>query len=312
MPNDVYFGAVRFRAGALRPIEDAVASPAVSAALRGPSHGADTYSHHASDPMDLVESAVRDSLAAAGIEAGEIDAVFLVSCSLDAGNNLQPDWLAGLSARLGLGGVAHFHVGMTGCGGFHWAARLAAAMVGPGGCRRVLIVTFDVTAPPLMRLYGEGTNFMYVTGDAAACCVVSHESRGMDYRLIGPVVNVSDTRQITAPSVDGEIDLIARLFGETYQRSGVSASQIDAMVTNNYSMDMSHLYCQLAGVPLSKAVTSTISSHGHCFSSDNLINLHRLAHDRSLAAGQHILLFSTGPFQWGACVLGTLNGKGQQ
>lgn len=312
MVCEVYLGAVRFCAGTLRPIEHGISSPAVCAALRSLSHGANTYARHESSPAELVEATVRASLAAADLGPAEVDAVLLVSCSLDAGNNLQPDWLGGWSERLGLSQVAHYHVGMTGCGGFHWAARLAAALVASQSCRRVLIVTFDIVAPPLMRLYGEGTSFMYITGDAAASCIVSGSAEGMDYRVVGPIVNLSDCRQITQPSIDAEINVIARLFGMTYAQTGVSPSQIDAFVTNNYSLDVSRLYCQLAGVPFAKAHTTAIASHGHCFSSDNLINLYLLAQRRTLMRGQHVLCFSTGPFQWGACVLSALHGEDPQ
>ncbi|OAK64482.1 hypothetical protein A3K87_13865 [Variovorax paradoxus] len=262
--------------------------------------------------MELVESAVLASLAFVSIQPEEVDAVLLVSCTLDAGSNLRPHWLARLSAQLGLDRVPHYHVGMTGCGGFHWAARLAAAMVGSGHCRRVLIVTFDVVAPPLQRLYEEGTRFMYVAGDAAACCIVSGYPEGMDYRLIGPVLNLSDARQISEPSIDGEINIIARLFKAIYEESGVLQSDIDFFVTNSYSLEVSQLYCQLAGVPFSKALTSTISTHAHCFSSDNLINLDLLTRSRTAHEGQRILCFSAGPFQWGACVLSTLRAGGAQ
>ena len=69
----------------------------------------------------------------------------------------------------------------------------------------------------------------------------------------------------------------------------------------NYSLAVSKLYCQLAEVSYSKAFTQNIATHAHCFGSDNLINLQ--CAQQLIMVGHRVMLFSAGPFQWGACVL---------
>ena len=125
----------------------------------------------------------------------------------------------------------------------------------------------------------------------------------MNYLLIGKIVNLYDGAQILKPSMDSEIRTIVRLFGNTYESASVTSDDIDVFITNNYSLEISRLYCQLADLSYSKAFTSTIATHAHCFSSDNLINLHHLNRRPDVRNGQRVLLFSTGPSQWGACVL---------
>lgn len=307
MTREVYLGASQYAAGALRPIEHSIDDPATCASLRASAHGANTFAHHESCVGELIEAAVRSCLVSAPIEVAEIDAVFLVSCSLDAQDNLQPAWLGSLTERLGLQQVPHYHVGITGCAGFHWAARLASAMVASGNASRALIVTFDKATTPLQRLYGERTTFMYVTGDAAAACIVSAFPSGMDYRLLGQVVNLYDSKQITAPSMDAEIYKISEMFAAAYVQASRSAQDIDHFITNNYSLEVSRLYCQIAEVDFHKAVTSPIGTYAHCFSSDNLIGLRRLADSKKLIAGNTVLCFSAGPHQWGACILEKLS-----
>lgn len=301
--QEVYLGAIRYAAGAPQPIETEILDDATCLTLRAEKHGADTFAKHDSCILELAEAAIRDCLTLPALGATEIDAVLFASCALDAQDNLQPDWLAQLASRVGLQAVPHYHIGITGCAGFHWAARLGAALVSSGSSRRALIVTFDKASPPLERLYGAGSDFMYVTGDAAAACVLSGEPAGMDYRVLGKIENSFDSKQFVAPSMDAEIYKISDLFDMTYKGARKTPRDVTHLVTNNYSLGISRLFAQLAGVSFSAVFTSTIGKYAHCFSSDNLINLCELMECGRVKTGQTVLCFSAGPSQWGACLL---------
>jgi 3-oxoacyl-[acyl-carrier-protein] synthase-3 len=309
MYRNVYLGAIRYVAGSLRAIEEEIVNPDTLARLRSDSHGANTYARHDGSVAELLEDVIRECMSSVPYSSAQIDAIFCVSCEADVTNNLHPVWMAQLSQRLSLERVPHYHIGITGCAGFHWAAKLASALIASGDAHHVLVVTFDKAGPRLERLYGEGDNFMYMTGDAAAACLISSESDGMDYKLIGKIEHVYDSVQMLAPSTDSEINKIADLFAATYASAGKSADEIKHLVTNNYSLDISRLYCQLAEVSYAKVFTDTIATHAHCFSSDNLINLRELTLHRSLAEGDAILCFSAGPMQWGACILERLEAR---
>ncbi|MFB9244576.1 3-oxoacyl-ACP synthase [Massilia antarctica] len=312
MIRPVYLGAPEYAAGSFVTLDSEIADSALCAQLRHAEHGANFFPQCGSSIFELVDTAIQRSLASARLQAQDIDAVFLVSNMLDAQDNLEPGWLGELNARLGLSHTVHYQVGMAGCGGFHWAARLAASLIAAGECTRILIVSFDKAGGKLQRLYGAGTDFPYVTGDAAAACILSSEPDGMDYRLLGKVINRYDGRQILAPSLDSEMRCISQLIKATYASAELKAKDIDVFITNNYSYAASQLYCQLASLSYAIAYTGTIATHAHCFSSDNLINLHHLAAKGEVGAGARLLLFSTGPFQWGACILEKLdNGMGQ-
>lgn len=303
MQRNVYLGAIRYVAGSLRAIEEEIFNPDTLARLRSDSHGAKTYARHDDSVSELLEEVIRECMSSVPFSSDQIDAVFFVSCGADATDNLHPVWMAQLSQHLSLECVPHYHIGITGCAGFHWAAKLASALIAAGDARHVLVVTSDKAEPLLERLYGEGQNFMYMTGDAAAACVISSESIGMDYKLIGRIEHVYDCTQMLLPSIDTEINKIADLFAATYAGAGKSAKEIKHLVTNNYSLDISKLYCQLADVSNTTAFTDTIATHAHCFNSDNLINLRELSLHRELAEGDSVLCFSAGPMQWGACIL---------
>lgn len=303
----VYLGAAGFAAGPAVALEQEIADPALCAALRAPAHGAAHVPRWERDIVELVEAAVRKCLAASGRDASDIDTVLLTSNGLDAQNSLEATWLGQLSKRLGLESAAHYQIGMAGCAGFHWAARLAAGLVGSGQGNHVLLISFDKAGDPLQRFYGEIGDFCYVTGDAAAACLVSNSARDLQYRLVGQVVNVWDAGQILQVSADEEMRSIARLFKETYARAGISAADVDLLIPNNYSMQVSRLYGMLADLGQAQVFTDAIASHAHCFGSDNVINLCHAQDADRIAAGQRVMLFSAGPFQWGACVLEKLH-----
>lgn len=299
----VYIGAAEYAAGPPVALETEVRDIAMRRRLRSADHGARTFARWDGDDLELVEAALRNCLRSSQRDAREIDAVFLLSNGLDAKNNLDAGWLGDLSQRLGLSSVPHYQIGMAGCAGFHWAARLATGLIRGGECLHVLVATFDKADGVLQRLYGEATDSPYLTGDAAAACVFSSSPRAMSYRLVGRVVNVWDGGQVRQSSLHEEVRCVDRLFRETCAGADLSLSEIDLFITNNYSLDVSRLYCQVANISFSKAFTQTIATHAHCFGSDNIINLRHAHLDCLIAPEQHSMLFSAGPYQWGACVI---------
>lgn len=307
MVQQVYIGASQHTVGDLVALEEAISDAPMRANLRHADHGANTFSRSDRNAVELAEGAMAACLAASNRNHSSIDAVILASNGIDAAGGLDSAWLGSLSQRLGLSSAAHYQIGLAGCASFHWAARLAASLVGAGQCNNVLIVTFDKVEGALQRLYAEGSDFPYLTGDAAAACLVSNSPEFLDYRLQGKVINIWDGHHATSPSLDAEIHHIDQLFQQVCSSAGVDMDQVDLLITNNYSMDVSRLYCQIAGMNETKAFTQTIATHAHCFGSDNIINLHHSQQARPLLPGQRVMLFSVGPCQWGACILQKLN-----
>lgn len=307
MVRQVYIGAAQYEVGDLVALEEAISDEAMRASLRQADHGADTFSRSDSSAVELAESAMAACLAVSNRPSTGIDAVILASNGIDAAGGLDPAWLGSLSRRLGLSRAAHYQIGMAGCASFHWAARLAASLVGAGQCNDVLIVTFDKAEGALQRLYAEESDFPYLTGDAAAACLVSNSPDFMDYSLQGKVINLWDGHHAMTPSLDAEIHHIDQLFQQVCSSAGVGTGQVDLLITNNYSMDVSRLYCQIADVSETKVFMQTIATHAHCFGSDNIINLHHSQQAQPLLPGQRVMLFSAGPCQWGACILQKLD-----
>ena len=82
----------------------------------------------------------------------------------------------------------------------------------------------------------------------------------------------------------------------------MNANDIDLLITNNYSLNVSRLYSYITGISFEKIYTDTIATHAHCFSSDISINLHHSQRSKLIETGARVLTFSAGPYQWGACI----------
>ncbi|MEG4634601.1 3-oxoacyl-[acyl-carrier-protein] synthase III C-terminal domain-containing protein [Microcoleus sp. AR_TQ3_B6] len=300
--NNVFLGATQYVGGASVTLENLIVDPARCAALRNVAEGVSLVPVYEGEILEQAQLAVVQSLKAAGRSAGEIDAVFFVSNGLDAKNTLDAEWLGAFSERLGLDLSAHYRIAMAGCAGFHWAAKLASTLIVAEEYANVLLLSFDQAKHPLQRIYGEEGSFPYVTGDASSACILSASSKGMDFRLMGRVINIWDGKQARAASLEDEVGCIERLFGEVYSNIAINANDIDLMITNNYSLNVSRLYGNLAGIDFKKVYTETIVTHAHCFSSDIVINLHHGQRTGQIETGARVLTFSAGPYQWGACV----------
>lgn len=299
----VYLGGVSYQAGQCVDIEAADMAQETRAVLRSAENGVKNFSHYPGHLSDLIAASVSSTLAAARRSVAEIEVVCVMSSMIDARNNTEPQWLADLANRLGMQTVPFYAIGLADCAGFHAGLRLAAALVAAGDIENALLLSFDQAGDALQRVYGEGTDFVYVTGDSAASCVISQHAHDLRYELRGPVQYTSNTRQIEHFSDEVDMRSIAALSKKTYQQANIPAHAIGHFICNNYTLEATRLFCRLSGLSPTKAATRQLPRYAHCFSSDNLINLTQLQHDDELRAGDHLLLFSTGPFQSGACII---------
>ncbi|KPB36986.1 MupB [Pseudomonas savastanoi pv. phaseolicola] len=303
MEQSIYLGGVSYETGESVDIAAAAMSPETLDLLRAPENNVKNFSHLPGDLFDSACTSVAHSLTASGRHASDIDAVFLISSMVDAQNNIDAQWLADLSTRLGMETIPFYAVGLAGCAGFHAGLKCASAMVASGDLKNALLLSFDQSGGDLQRVYGEGSDFIYVTGDAVSSCLVSRDAHQLPYKLCGHVQYTSNTRQIENFSSETDMRSISALMKRTYQQSSIPAASVSRFICNNYTLEATRLFCQLSGINHGKAVTRQLPRFAHCFGSDNLINLKQLEMDKELSAGDHILLFSTGPFQMGACII---------
>ncbi|AGC49274.1 beta-ketoacyl-acyl carrier protein synthase [Myxococcus stipitatus DSM 14675] len=141
---------------------------------------------------DMCEVALRKALTGSGVEAGELDALFVVTCTPDA-PHFNHDAMA-LHQRLGLREDAFALVVDDGCGGTTYVLDLVKKMMAGGRFRTVAVVASAFTSPLVNRdVYldelpaGPGRTkalqgylSMYVFGDGAGAVVLRSKETGED------------------------------------------------------------------------------------------------------------------------------------
>ncbi|MEU0990966.1 3-oxoacyl-ACP synthase III family protein [Streptomyces sp. NPDC005953] len=144
--------------------------------------------------VDLAEEAGRRALTAAGVTAGDVDAIVLATATPD---RLMPATVNVVADRLGIDGVRSFQL-QSGCSGAVQALDVAQQILRSGSGRTVLVLGgdviarfFDVGADLRKAAPAELVNYV-LFGDAAGAAVLSVEPgpgsatvRGLFTRLVG-------------------------------------------------------------------------------------------------------------------------------
>jgi len=152
---------------------------------------ADDGSFYPANNADMAEVALRRALIMAELEARELDAIFLVTCSPDE-LNFSHDAME-LHRRLGCREDAYAMVFDSGCGGTVYTIDMARRMIESGALRTVAVVGSNFTSAHLNReVYtaaqqldsgkpANGFLSMYVFGDGAGALVLRADGpRGED------------------------------------------------------------------------------------------------------------------------------------
>jgi 3-oxoacyl-[acyl-carrier-protein] synthase-3 len=121
-------------------------------------------------PADLALPAVRQAMAAAGIEATDVDLILLATLSPDYD---LPSSAAILQGHLGLRGIPVMDV-RNQCSGFLYALSVADAFVRTGGARHVLVCGGETHSTGLDQTTA-GREVAVIFGDGAGVAVVSAE-----------------------------------------------------------------------------------------------------------------------------------------
>ncbi|MFE3544255.1 beta-ketoacyl-ACP synthase III [Nocardia sp. NPDC059177] len=149
-------------------------------------------------------AAARDALAAAGIEAGQVDAVVLATSSQMV---LGPSAGAVVATELGMDDTAAYDIS-AGCAGFCYALADAANLVRAGQARHVLVIGVERLSD-LLDTADRTCAFIFADG-AGAVVVGPAEQEG-----IGPVAWGSDGSRTSAIKQDKDF---VRYFAEVAER----------------------------------------------------------------------------------------------
>jgi 3-oxoacyl-[acyl-carrier-protein] synthase-3 len=264
--------------------------------------------HHVCAPgttaYDLAASATAQLAAADRL--GEIDAIVYATC-LPANGNAgdHAEWertrdvkhlmdfpASRLQADFGLHRAVVVGLSQQACTGMLGSVRLAAALLSAErDWQRVLCVTADRF--PAGASYEQAYNLI---SDGAAACVVGREPAVGAFRLltVHQITNGGLGQAGDDESVGSYFGYMRRLMTETLARAGLTADDLDWVVTQNMNDKAWQILCRLLGIDFGKVWFPSMPDAGHVISADNIVNLEQLAAAGRLRPGMRIALTMAG------------------
>ncbi|QSB06884.1 hypothetical protein [Natronoglycomyces albus] len=237
------------------------------------------------DIADLAVQTGEQSLKEAGIEAADIDSLYLCCTAFPSSLAQQRDLIDSIQSRLGLDHADVTGVTLGRCTNALVALRAATAAVAAGMSRTALVITAD-------RITNETERFVNfaIFSDGAASCVVTEAPVAAGYTVVAAAASHDST---------GDDHISAQLAIDVndtiYRASGIDTSAIAGLSHNNIYAPIVALKERQAGFTEDQLYTDNITRIGHCFAADPLINLADRERNAAIESDGHYLLAASVP-----------------
>ncbi|MFI1919497.1 beta-ketoacyl-ACP synthase III [Nocardia sp. NPDC020380] len=267
--------------------------------------------------VSMSTAAARDALAAAGLEAGQVDAVILATSSQMV---LGPSAGAIVATELGMHDTAAFDVS-AGCAGFCYALANAANLIRSGQARHVLVIGVERLSD-LLDEHDRTCAFIFADG-AGAVVVGASDNEG-----VGPVAWGSDGSQTAAIKQDKDfqqyfaevaeaeatggttvrpyirmngtavfrwaVTFLEKACRDALDKAGVAADQLDAFVPHQANSRITDALIRTLGIPDSVAVARDIAHTGNTSAASIPMAMEQLLRSGAAKPGDTALLLGFG------------------
>jgi 3-oxoacyl-[acyl-carrier-protein] synthase-3 len=248
--------------------------------------------------VDMAVSAGGKALAAAGVDATDVDLVLLATCSMPGP---LPGGSPEVAHRLGAVSAGASDIG-AGCAGFTYALALAADAVRAGSADRVLVIGSEKLIP-MVDPDDRGTAFLF--GDGAGAAVVG----AADADGIGRVVWAHDGGQAERLVIDGS-PLRLRMDGRAIYRwatttlpglarracahAGIEPAELAAFVPHQANLRITESVVKSLALPPSVVVARDVVDSGNTSAASVPLALTRLVEEGQVRSGDAVLLLGFG------------------
>lgn len=267
--------------------------------------------------VSMSTAAARDALHAAGLEAGQVDAVILATSSQMV---LGPSAGAIVATELGMHDTAAFDVS-AGCAGFCYALANAANLIRAGQARHVLVIGVERLSD-LLDEHDRTCAFIFADG-AGAVVVGASDTEG-----VGPVAWGSDGAQTDAIKQDKDfqqyfaevaeaeatggttvrpyirmngtavfrwaVTFLEKACRDALDKAGVAADQLDAFVPHQANSRITDALIRTLGIPDSVAVARDIARTGNTSAASIPMAMEELLRSGASKPGDTALLLGFG------------------
>jgi 3-oxoacyl-[acyl-carrier-protein] synthase-3 len=264
---------------------------------------------------DLALNASRNALAAAGIQAGEIDLIILATTTPDV---IFPSTACILQDKLGVGGCPAFDVQAV-CSGFVYALATADMFVRGGRARNALVVGTEIYSRILdwsdrstCVLFGDGAGAVVLAQSDQSGVLSSHlHADGSHRETLAVAANISGGKLRGTPFVTMEgntvfkfaIQVLEEAVEEALAENNLQASDIDWLIPHQANIRIIQSTAKKLGIPMEKVVV-TLDKHGNTSAASIPLALDIAVRDGRIKPGQHVLLEGVGGgFTWGSVLI---------
>ena len=265
---------------------------------------------------DLGLQASHRALAAAGLEASDIDLIIVATSTPDF---IFPSTACLLQSKLGNQGATAFDVQAV-CSGFVYGLTIAEKFIASGSHRRALVVGAEVFSRILdwsdrgtCVLFGDGAGAVVLeaSDDRPGILATALHADGAHHGILSVPGSVCGGKVTGDPflRMDGQavfkfaVRVLAEVADECCQAAGVAPSDIDWLIPHQANIRILEATARRMKVAMDKVIV-TVDRHGNTSAASVPLALDEAVRDGRIRAGQKVMLEGVGGgFTWGAVLV---------
>jgi 3-oxoacyl-[acyl-carrier-protein] synthase-3 len=264
---------------------------------------------------DLALAASKQALAAAGVDATELDLIIVATTTPDV---VFPSTACILQSKLGAGPCPAFDLQAV-CSGFVYALATADLFLRAGKCRQALVVGAEVYSH-ILDWNDRGTCVLFGAGAGAVALRAADEpgilsthlhADGTYHDILSVPGHVSGGQVRGRPFVqmDGgavfkfAVKVLCEVAQEALAENRLEVRDIDWLIPHQANIRIIEATAKKLGLPLARVVV-TVERHANTSAASIPLALDEAVRDGRIRRGQHVLLEGVGGgFTWGAVLL---------
>jgi 3-oxoacyl-[acyl-carrier-protein] synthase-3 len=260
----------------------------------------------------LALEASRRALAAAGLQAADLDLIIVATSTPDF---IFPSTACLLQGKLGNHGATTFDVQAV-CSGFVYGLTIADKFIRSGSHRRALVVGAEVFSNILdwsdratCVLFGDGAGAVVLeASDSPGILATALHADGAQHAILSVPGSICGGRVTGDPflRMDGQavfkfaVRVLAEVGEECCAAAGVLPARVDWLIPHQANIRILEATARRIKMPMDKVVV-TVDRHGNTSAASVPLALDEAVRDCRIGVGQKVLLEGVGGgFTWGA------------
>jgi 3-oxoacyl-[acyl-carrier-protein] synthase III len=264
---------------------------------------------------ELATEAARRALAAANLEASQIDLIIVATSTPDMA---FPSTASIVQDKLGVHGCAAFDMQAV-CSGFVYALTVADSMIRTGGATKALVIGSEVfsrlldwTDRTTCVLFGDGAGAVVLEASDKPGIIASElHADGRHVGILCAPGAIANGKIIGDPvlKMDGQavfklaVGVLEEVARSVLAKAGRTEADIDWLIPHQANIRIMHGTAKRLKLPLEKVVV-TVEEHGNTSAASIPLALDSAVRSGSIKRGQTVMLEGVGSgFTWGAVLL---------